>query len=195
MIHQFCSLLWRRMIGYTFTGRWLKMKNINFCNRNNSSEYITGTSMQSQAPPVIFLRIHPYFEIIDIYIWARRFILHQCAELNRFICKKTAFRTLNDRFLSRVCILAYAKATSGAVSFACMESAGGHDVWQSFMHITVEQHFMTFNKVPGHSTFYHERRILNFYCLIFDNHGQLRRLVKPLISTSVEVPVIVYQAW
>ena len=38
---------------------------------------------------------------------------------------------------------------------------------------------MIFNKLPGYSIFYHERRILTFYCLIFDNHNQLRMPVTP----------------
>ena len=55
-----------------------------------------------------------------------------------------------------------------------MESSGEHDVWQSFMHIRVEKHCVVINKLPGYSIFYHERRIPSFYCLIFDNHWQLR---------------------
>ena len=61
---------------------------------------ITGTSMPSQAPPVVFQRTQTNFEFIDICIQASRFTLHQCTEINRFVCKIPAFRTKTiDLFL------------------------------------------------------------------------------------------------
>ena len=42
------------------------------------------------------------------------------------------------------------------------------------MHIRVKYHSVIFNKLPGYSIFYHERRLPTFCCLIFDNHSQLR---------------------
>ena len=107
MNHQFYSLLWRWMIEY-FPGSGLQKKDINFCSRNNTSGFRhIFLTVQSQSPPVVFWIVHTYFLMIDIYMyfWARRFTLPQCAEINIFICKKTAFRTLNDRFLFLVRIL------------------------------------------------------------------------------------------
>ena len=42
------------------------------------------------------------------------------------------------------------------------------------MHIRVEWRSVIFNKLPGYSIFYYERRIPTFCCLIFDNLRQLR---------------------
>ena len=50
---------------------------------------------------------------------------------------------------------------------------------------------MVFNKLPGYSIFYHEGGILTFCYLIFDRDSQA---AADLISTFVEVSVIVYQA-
>ena len=50
-----------------------------------------------------------------------------------------------------------------------------------------------FHKLSGYCVFYQKRRTPTFLCLVFDHHRQLRICHNHLISTSAEVPVIVYQ--
>ena len=61
--------------------------------------------MPLQAPQLHFEKLHPYLEIIDIYIWKRRLILLIYVEINRFVRKEITFKTKKDRFSSRVSIL------------------------------------------------------------------------------------------
>ena len=81
------------------------------------------------------------------------FTLHQCTEINRFVCKRPAFRTQNDRSFSVSSTSADFEATSKVVSLVNMESSGGYAVLQNFMSLRVEQHFSIFNQLPGYFVF------------------------------------------
>ena len=94
--------------------------------------------MQSQTPQVVFQIIHTYLLKIDIYFGPGDLLYVSVPRQTDLYARKLHLGPKTTDFFLFCVFWAFAKATSEAVSFAKMESSGGHDVWQSFVHIRVE---------------------------------------------------------